>query len=77
MQDQEEAVKKFLAENKYTTLRLFGNQSYFRKKCFQKSFLPPTSSVKWQNSKKNSTQVIGIRDSVHQFIDSFLNSKIL
>lgn len=71
MQDQEEAVKKFLAENKYTTPVYFAT-SPIAEKMLPKSF--PTTYIIGKNGrilKKEQYASDWNSDSVHQFIDSF------
>lgn len=71
MQDQEEAVKKFLAENKYTT-PVYLATSPISEKMLPKSF--PTTYIIGKNGrilKKEEYASDWNSDSVHQFIDSF------
>ena len=71
MQDQEETVKKFLAENKYTT-PVYLATSPISEKMLPKSF--PTTYIIGKNGrilKKEEYASDWNSDSVHQFIDSF------
>ncbi len=71
MQDQEEAVKKFLAENKYTTPVYLAN-SLIAEKMLPKSF--PTTYIIDKNGRilmKEESASDWNSDSVHQFLDSF------
>ncbi len=70
MQDEEEKVKKFLADNNYTT------PVYFAKSPLSEKMLPkvfPTTFILGKNGRilmKRMLQKIGILESVHQFLDS-------